>query len=424
MSAATPTTSFWHPFANMASLSRDGAVTIVRGEGATVWDDRGTAYLDAMASLWYCNVGHGRVELADVAAEQIRALAAYQTFERYTSPAVEALTAKVAELSPMPDTKVFLTSGGSESVDTAAKLARSYWRAVGKPEKQVLVSRQHAYHGMNAYGTSLAGIPANLESFHPLVESVEHVAWDDAGALAAAIDRRGAETVAAFFCEPVIGAGGVISPPEGYLAEVEAICRERDVLFVADEVVTAFGRLGTWFASGRYELRPDMITTAKGLTSGYAPLGAVLVGERVAEPYWREGAAEIFRHGYTYSGHTASCAVGLANLEIVEREGLVERVAALEPVLAAALHPLAEHELVAEVRAGVGLLGAVELTPEALEAGLLQPVVDALRERGVLSRGVRGVALQFSPAFVVTEDEIARMASATGEALNAVAVAA
>ena len=167
-----------------------------------------------------------------------------------------------------------------------------------------------------------------------------------------------------------------------------------------------------------------MITTAKGLTSGYAPLGAVLVGERVAEPYWREGASEVFRHGYTYSGHTASCAVALANLEIVEREGLVERVAALEPVLAAALHPLAEHELVAEVRAGVGLLGAVELTAEALGAGRLQPLVDALRERGVLSRGVRGVALQFSPPFVVTEDEIARMASATGEALNAVAVAA
>lgn len=418
------TTSFWHPFANMGALSRSGAVTIVRGERSTVWDDRGAAYLDAMASLWYCNVGHGRGEIADAAADQIRALAAYQTFERYTSPAVEALTAKIAAISPMSGTKVFLTSGGSESVDTAAKLARSYWRATGKPSKQVLISREHAYHGMNAYGTSLAGIPSNLEAFHPLVESVEHVAWDDSGALADAIDRLGADRVAAFFCEPVIGAGGVIAPPEGYLAEVARICRERDVLLIADEVVSAYGRLGSWFACGRYELVPDVITTAKGLTSGYAPLGAVLVGERVAEPYWREDAAEVFRHGYTYSGHTASCAVALANFEILEREDLLDRVSALEPVLRTALSPLAEHELVAEVRAGVGLLGAVELTPEALGAGLLQPVVDAMRERGVLSRGVRGVALQFSPPFVVTEDEIARMAAATGEALNAAAVRA
>jgi len=418
------TTSFWHPFANMGALSRAGAVTIVRGEGSTVWDDRGAAYLDAMASLWYCNVGHGRAEIAEAAAEQMRSLAAYQTFERYTSPAVEALTARIAEISPMPGTKVFLTSGGSESVDTAAKLARAYWRAQGKPSKQVLVSRQHAYHGMNAYGTSLAGIPSNLEAFHPLVESVEHVAWDDAGALAEAIDRVGAERVAAFFCEPVIGAGGVIAPPEGYLAEIQRICREHDVLLIADEVVSAYGRLGSWFACDRYDLVPDMITTAKGLTSGYAPLGAVLIGERVAEPYWGEGSTEVFRHGYTYSGHTTCCAVALANLEILEREGLLERVSALEPVLETTLRPLAEHELVAEVRAGVGLLGAVELTPEALEAGLLQPVVGAMRERGVLSRGVRGVALQFSPPFVVTEDEIARMAAATGEALSAVAVAA
>ena len=418
------TTSFWHPFANMGALSRAGAVTIVRGQGSTVWDDRGAAYLDAMASLWYCNVGHGRGEIADAAADQIRALAAYQTFERYTSPAVEALTARIAAISPMPGTKVFLTSGGSESVDTAAKLARSYWRATGKPSKQVLISREHAYHGMNAYGTSLAGIPSNLEAFHPLVESVEHVAWDDSGALAEAIDRHGADRVAAFFCEPVIGAGGVIAPPEGYLAEVARICRERDVLLVADEVVSAYGRLGSWFACDRYGLVPDMITTAKGLTSGYAPLGAVLIGERVAEPYWREGTAEVFRHGYTYSGHTTSCAVAVASLDILEREDLLARVSALEPVLRAALRPLAEHELVAEVRAGVGLLGAVELTREALGAGLLQPIVDAMRERGVLSRGVRGVALQFSPPFVVTEDEIARMAAATGEALNAAAVAA
>jgi putrescine---pyruvate transaminase len=252
--------------------------------------------------------------------------------------------------------------------DTAAKLARAYWRATGRPDKQITVARSHAYHGMNAYGTSLGGIPANSEPFLPLVSQVEHVAWDDAAALDKVIEQLGAERVAAFFCEPVIGAGGVYPPPAGYLARVREICRRHDVLFIADEVITGFGRLGAWFGSGRFGLDPDMITAAKGLSSGYAPIGSVIVGARVAEPFWREGSAEVFRHGYTYSAHPTSCAVALANLDVIERERLVERVAELEPVLERTLAPLADHGLVEAVRARTGLLAGVEIAEEARAA--------------------------------------------------------
>ena len=256
----------WNAFANMASLAGH-AVTIVRGEGSTVFDDHGRPYLDALASLWYCNVGHGRAELADAAAAQMRQLAAYQTFEPFSNQPAEALARQIAGLAPMPGAKVFFTpGGGSDAVDTAAKLARSYWRALGQDAKQITIARSHAYHGMNAYGTSLGGIPANTEPFVPLVSLVEHVAWDDAPALEKAIETAGAGRVAAFFCEPVVGAGGVYPPPAGYLASVREICRRHDVLFIADEVITGFGRTGAWLASERFGLDPDMITTAKGLS--------------------------------------------------------------------------------------------------------------------------------------------------------------
>ena len=305
--------ALWNPFANMASLDGN-AVTMVGGEGSWVFDDQGRCYLDAIASLWYCNVGHGRAELADAAAAQMRQLAGFQAFEYFSSPPAEALARRVAGLAPMPGAKVFLTpGGGSDAVDTAAKLARSYWRAVGQESKQVTIGRSYAYHGMNAYGTSLGGIPANTAPFVPLVSLVEHVAWDDAAALEKAIENLGAQNVAAFFCEPVIGAGGVYPPPEGYLASVRDICRRHDVLFIADEVITGFGRTGAWLASERFALEPDMITTAKGLSSGYAPIGAVITSARVAEPFWRPGSAEVFRHGYTYSAHPTACAVASAS---------------------------------------------------------------------------------------------------------------
>ena len=415
--------AMWNPFANMATLAGH-AITIVRGDGARVFDADGREYLDALAGLWYCNVGYGRTELAEAAAAQMRQIAGYQTFEFYTNRPAEALCRRIADLAPMPDAKVFLTpGGGSDAVDTAGKLARAYWRAVGEPTRQVIISRSHAYHGMNAYGTSLGGIPLLTEPFAPLVGQVEQVPWDDPGALEKTIESLGDNRVAAFFCEPVIGAGGVYPPPEGYLSAVRDICRRHDVLFVADEVITGFGRVGEWFASGRFDLDPDLVTTAKGLSSGYLPIGAVIAGRKVAEPFWRAGSTEVFRHGYTYSGHPAAAAVALANLDLIEREQLVARVAELEPKLTAALAPLAGHELVSEVRSGVGLLGAVEIEPEARAADptIGARLVLAARDRGVITRLLRGVALQVSPPFVITEAELGRIAEAFGGALDAVA---
>ena len=427
MAAETSSTAgqptMWNSFANMASYPARG-LTIVRGEGSTVFDEAGRPYLDALASLWYCNIGHGRGELADAAAAQMREIAGYQTFEAFSNRPAEALARKIAELAPIEGAKVFFTpGGGSDAIDTAAKLARAYWHAEGQSGKQIVIARGHAYHGMNAYGTALGGIPMNAEAFGPLVTSVEHVAWDDAEALDKLIGTLGADRVGAFFCEPVIGAGGVLPPPEGYLTRVQEICRQHDVLFVADEVITGYGRLGSWFGSSRYGLEPDMITSAKGLTSGYAPLGAVVVGPRVQEPFWRPGSAEVFRHGYTYSAHPTACAVGLANLAVLEREQLPGRVTALEPVLAQALEPLAGHGLVSEVRAGTGLLGAVEISAEARAAdpGIGQRLVAEIRDRGVITRLVRGVALQVSPPFVITEPEIGQIAETFGAALDAVA---
>jgi len=411
----------WNPFASMSTIAGH-AVTIVRGEGATVYDASGRAYLDAIASLWYVNVGYGRTELADAAAAQMRDLACFQAFEVFSSEPAEALARRVAALVPIADAKVFFTpGGGSDAVDTAAKLTRAYWRAAGHPHKQIIIGRSHAYHGVNAYGTSLGGIPANTDPFGPLVTLVEHVPWDDASALAKVIEQIGADRVGAFFCEPVIGAGGVYFPPEGYLVEVQQICRDNDVLFVADEVITGFGRTGEWFGSVRYGLEPDMMTVAKGLTSGYLPLGAVIAGPRVAEPFWRPGSADIFRHGYTYSAHPAACAVGLANLDIIEREQLVARVRELEPALARALAPLADHELVSQVRTGAGLLGAVEISAAAREAdpGLSGRIVAAARRRGVITRLLRGVALQISPPFVITAAELHQIAEVLTAALDA-----
>ena len=417
--------AMWNGYASMAGLAeRGGLLTITGGSGSTVTDDAGRSYLDAIASLWYCNIGHGRAEMADAAAAQMRQLAAYQVFETFTSRPAEALARRISELAPVSDAKVFFTpGGGSDAIDTAAKLARAYWRAAGQPGKQVIIGRSHAYHGVNAYGTALGGIPANTEAFSPLIPLVERVPWDDAAALEKLIGSVGADRVAAFFCEPVVGAGGILLPPEGYLTRVQEICREQDVLFVADEVITGFGRLGRWFASERFGLQPDMITMAKGLTSGYAPLGAVLAGPRVAEPFWRPGSTEVFRHGYTYQAHPTACAVGLANLEVLEREQLVGRVAELESVLAAKLSPLASHELVAEVRTGTGLLTAVEISAAAREAdpGLGARLIADIRQRGVISRLLRGVALQISPPFVITEPEIDQIAEVFAAALDAAA---
>jgi adenosylmethionine-8-amino-7-oxononanoate aminotransferase len=411
-------TRLWHPFAAMGAV--DGAeLVIARGRGARVWDVDGREYLDATAGLWFANVGHGRAELAEAAAAQMRTLAAHQCFGDIANEPARALAERVAELSPLDDAAVFFGSGGSDAVDTAGKIARRYWSLLGQPERQVIVSRRFAYHGVNAYGTSLGGIAANQEGFGTLVEDVRVVPDADPAALAAALDELGPRA-AAFIGEPVIGAGGVVPPPDGYWPEVERILRERDVLFIADEVICGFGRLGTWFGVERYGVTPDMITAAKGITSGYVPLGAVIASGKVRAPFWAPGAPP-FRHGYTYSGHATACAVALANLDIVEREGLRDRVRDAEPVQAEALASVAGKPGVAAVR-HAGLLGAIELAPELLaeRSTAADEILLEARRNGVLSRVLRGVAFQFSPAFVSTDDELRTMVATVADAIDAV----
>ncbi len=412
--------SYWHPFADMAGVSASGPLVIASGDGAYVTDEAGRRYLDATAALWYCNVGHGRDELGAAAAAQMSTLAAYTTFGDYATRPTLELAERLAAIAPVPGSKVFLTSGGSDSVDTAIKLARRYWHVVGRPEKTVVVSRRHGYHGMHTGGTSLSGIPANRVGYGPLVADTLQVPWDSAEALAAVLDATGPDRVAAFFVEPVVGAGGVFPPPEGYLESVEKICRDRDILLVVDEVITGYGRIGGfWFGASRFGLQPDIVTGAKGVTSGYAPLGTVLVAPRVAEPFWRAGTG-MWRHGYTYSGHATACAVALVNLDVVERENLLAESARLERTLHDRLAALAGHELVSEVRSGVGSLAAVQVDPVAIAADAALPAraAAALRGHGVLSRVLATGALQVSPPFVTADDDVALLADALRAALD------
>ena len=412
--------AFWHPFADMHAVETDGELVVDRGEGVHVWDEEGRRYLDATASLWYCNVGYGRDEIADAAQAQLRRLPAYSTFGDFSNrPAIE-LAERVRALAPVEESKVFLTSGGSDSIDTATKMARRYWQLLGETERTLLITREHAYHGMHIAGTSLAGIEANAAGHGPLVGDVAKVGWDSPTALRDAIAAAGPERVAAFFCEPVIGAGGVFAPPEGYLEEVRAICRETGVLFVADEVITGFGRTGDWFASSRWDLGPDIVTCAKGITSGYLPMGAVIAAPWIAEPFWRKGAG-MWRHGYTYSGHATAAAAALANLDIMERESLPKRALELEGDLAEALAPLAEHPLVGGVRSGTGVLAAVQFAADALEAEPTLPgrVVAASRQSGILTRALGIGALQISPPLVIDAGELNELREGLRSALDA-----
>jgi putrescine aminotransferase len=412
---------FWHAFADMYAVEFGGELVLDRGEGVHVWDEDGHRYLDATAALWYCNVGYGRDEIADAVQIQLRRLPSYSTFGGLSNrPAIE-LAERVASLAPVEGSKVFLTSGGSDSIDTATKMARRHWQLLGQSDRTLLITREHAYHGMHVAGTSLAGIEANAAGHGPLVGDVVKVAWDSPSALRDAIDRAGPERVAAFFCEPVIGAGGVFAPPPDYLGEARAICRETGVLFVADEVITGFGRTGDWFASTRWRLEPDIVTCAKGITSGYLAMGAVIAAPWVAEPFWREGAG-MWRHGYTYSGHATAAAAALANLDVMERESLPKRALELEADLAEALAPLAEHPLVAEVRAGTGVLAAVQLAADALDAEPTLPgrVVVESRKQGVLTRALGIGALQVSPPLVIERADVQELRDGLTGALDAV----
>ena len=377
-----------------------------RAEGVWIYDTDGRRYLDGTASLWYCQVGHGRTEIIDAIAAQARRLDAYHTFGDFSNGPTGALAARIASYAPDPASTVFFTSGGSDSVDTAAKMARRYFAVTGEPERTVLITRDWAYHGMHGFGTSLAGIPGNGDGYGALMPDIVRVPFDSADALAATIDEVGAGRIAGFYCEPVIGAGGVRPAPDGYLKEARSVVGDAGALFIADEVITGFCRTGAWFASNRFSLDPDLIIFAKGVTSGYLPMGGVIASPRVSAPFFAEGGP-MLRHGYTYSGHPTVAAAAMANLDILEREGLAERALHLESRLVEGLESLTDHPLVGGHRSGVGFLGALVLAPDALAADpdLSVKAYLAVRRAGLICRALGGDGLQISPPLSITDDE-------------------
>jgi adenosylmethionine-8-amino-7-oxononanoate aminotransferase len=409
--------------ADMNAVQRSGELVLERGEGSHVWDDAGNRYVDSAGGLWYANAGYGRTEIADAAAAQMRKLHAYSHYGDLSSRPTTDLAQRISGYAPMDDAAVFFTSGGGEAVETAVKLVRRYWSLLGQPDRTMIVTRERAYHGLAGFGTSIVGADVFKVGVGPLAGGTARVAWDSPEALERLIGEVGAEHVAAFFCEPIIGAGGVLLPPEGYLEAVEAICLAHGVLFVVDEVICGYGRVGDWFASKRVGIRPDALTFAKGITSGYVPLGGVIVGSRLREPFWDSVDTGIWRHGYTYSGHATAAAAAHANLDIIEREDLIGRGRALETEITIALAPLLEHELVSEIRSGFGAVAAVQIEPDLLtgDAGLPDRIAIRARQHGVLARTLLGGSLQISPPLVITRAELDEVASGLAAALDDVA---
>ncbi|TCO12252.1 adenosylmethionine-8-amino-7-oxononanoate aminotransferase [Kribbella steppae] len=407
--------SLWHAQAHMPTAVRK-RVTIVEGRGATVITEDGAELLDAPAGLWHANVGHGREAIARVAYEQMLKLETYHVFGRFVNDVALSLADRVTALGPVPDAKVFWSSGGSDSVDLACKLARRHWQLEGRPDKRIILSRNNAYHGLHGFGTSIAGLEYNREGYgsDSLIPETARIPTNDLAAAEAMIAELGPGRIAAVVAEPVIGTGGVIAPAPGYLEGLQRLARQHDILFIADEVITGFGRTGAMFACERFGLEPDMMLMAKGLTSGYAPLGGVLVGRRVWDRFFSSDDAPMLRHGITYSGHATACAVAHANLDILEQEHLLERSAELEGVLHNAIQPLADHPLVAEVRSGTGFLAGVQLRADVLG----EAVVDACLDAGLLTRLIHNNTLHICPPFVVTDDEVSFIAKTIRVALD------
>lgn len=403
------TSAFLHPFAKPAK-DAGGFITLVRGEGSTLWDRDGKAYIDGMASLWYCNAGHGERRIIEAVKRQLDSLATYNTFDPWTNEAAETLAARIAEVAPMPDPRVFFTCSGSESVDTALKLARLTHNRLGDDKRHLLVSRGGGYHGTAYGGTSVQGIAANKEGWGELVPGTLNVPQNDIEAASRLFAERGAE-IAAVIAEPVQGAGGVFPPAPEYLQGLRRLCDQHGALLIFDEVICGWGRLGHWFGAQHYGVTPDLITFAKGVTSGYVPLGGVIASRRVCDVL--ESDPEfILRHGYTYSGHPTSCAAGVATLAVYEEDNLFERAGVIGKLLGEGLQSLTDDGVIAGVR-GVAGVWAAELDP----AVDVYAVRDRMLDEGVIARPLTN-AMAFCPPLVITEAEIGRMVDALATALR------
>ena len=429
------------PFTDYGDLRQKGARIITHAEGHYIYDSDGNRILDGMAGLWCVNVGYGRPELVEAAATQMAKLPYYNNFFRTSNQPVAELSAKLAEITPDGLSNVFYANSGSEANDTIIRMVRHYWALEGKLEKRVIISREFGYHGSTIMSASLGGLKgmhdqaANEPGFahirppygflHQGNQDEAEFAANAASWLEDKIIEIGASNVAAFVAEPIQGAGGVIVPPAGYFKHIQEICRRHDILFVADEVITGFGRTGQWFASQTMELEPDMMALAKGLTSGYVPMSAVMVGDRVANKLVADGGE--FYHGFTYSGHPVAAAVALANLELIEREDMITRVREdTGPYLAEALAPLAEHRIVGEIRT-FGVLAAIELVkskdgPEMFEDTGATGVIcrDHAINRGLMMRAVRD-AMILSPALTYSRADIDETVRIAAQALDATA---
>ena len=387
--------AFLHPFARPARPEAS-FVEVVRAEGSSLWDADGRRYVDGLANLWNCHVGHGRREIVDAVAHQLATLDCYNTFEPFTNrPAVAAAEA-IRSRSPHPDGRVFLGCSGSDAVDTALKLVRAVHQRRGDADRQVVLTRTRGYHGTNAGGTSLQGLEPNRVGWGDLVPHVRELPADDLEAAARAFADHG-DRIAAVIAEPVQGAGGVHPPAEGYLPGLRRLCDDHGALLVLDEVITGFGRTGRWFAADTYGVRPDLLTFAKGVTSGYQPLSGVLLSAEVAavleaDEDW------MLRTGYTYSGHPAACAAAVANLDLLDSEGLVERAVHVGDRLGPALRSMVDDGLVDACR-GVGAIWAVDLGEDAL------PVRDRLLEAGVVLRPI-GQTLAVCPPLSIPDEDL------------------
>lgn len=430
---------YLHPFTDHKDLGERKSRIITRADGVYVYDADGRKILDGMAGLWCVNAGYGRDELVDAATAQLKELPYYNSFFQCANPPSIELAHVLSGITQPQFNRVFYSGSGSEAIDTMIRLVRRYWDLKGQPDRNYIIARKNAYHGSTIGGTSLGGMGAQRSQGGPLVPHIEHIEqpyWfgsdhslspDEFGLATAKlledkIDELGADKVAAFVAEPVQGAGGVIVPPETYWPEVSRICRERGILLVTDEVICGFGRLGQWFGADHYGIAPDLMTFAKGVTSGYLPLGGVMVGDTVSEVLIDKGGE--FFHGYTYSGHPACCAVALANIALMKRDGLVESVRDdIGPYLQSKWSGLGDHPLVGETRM-VGLMGAMELVADksSLERfdkdlGVGNRCRDISVENGLVMRAV-GDTMVVSPPLILKKEHADELVEKAWKALD------
>jgi len=430
---------FLHPFTDHRQLGARGTRVITRAEGVYIWEANGQKILDGMSGLWCVNLGYSRTELADAGARQLRELPYYNSFFQCTTPPAIELARELCELAPPGFNRVFFTNSGSEANDTNIRLVRYYWTLLGKPDKQIIIARRNGYHGSTVGAASLSGMPwmhAQAGLPIPNILHIEQPYWYGLGGdldpgefgrriarqLATTIEEVGVDKVAAFIAEPVQGAGGAVIPPATYWPEIQKICDQYGILLIADEVITGMGRLGHWFGSEHYGIRPDLMTFAKGVTSGYQPLGGVMVGDRVGNVLVDKGGE--FYHGFTYSGHPVACAVARATLQVLRQEKLLERVRdAVIPAFSSRWQKLADHPLVGEARSA-GLIGALELVShktsrqrfaKELKAG--ERCRDFSIEEGLVMRAV-GDSMIVAPPFITTDAQLDELVDKAWKALD------